>query len=56
MSTDWMQVINLLLNCLIIPLLWVLMGIKTELAKLTETISGHAERLSRIERQQDKDD
>jgi len=49
-----MQVINLLLNCLIIPLLWILMGIKTELAKLTETISGHAQRITRIEQQQDK--
>ena len=55
MSTDWMQVINLLLNCLIIPLLWILLGIKTEIAGIAQTIAGHAERLSRIERQQDSE-
>ncbi len=54
MTNDWLGIANLALNCLLIPLLWILAGIKEELAKLTATIASHATRLDRIEREQDR--
>lgn len=35
------QTITLLLNILIIPMLWVLIGIKSELAELRRWLKGH---------------
>lgn len=52
--TDYLPVINIILNSLIIPLLWILMGIKSELAKLNAIIEAHESRIERIERLQDR--
>ncbi len=51
---EWLPIANLLLNALLIPLLFILNGIKNELARLAAVLISHAERLDRIERRQDK--
>ena len=51
---EYLPLANLFLNLLLIPLLLILNGIKVEIAKLSSVIAGHAERIERIERMQDR--
>ena len=40
-----LQILNSVLNVLVIPALWLLFGIKTELARLCERLAGFEKRL-----------
>ena len=48
--TVW-QAINIILNVLIIPALWILMGIKVDIATIMERLSGHHERIGKLEKE-----
>lgn len=44
----FIQTINLLLNILIIPMLWVLIGIRSELAELRRWLKGHENEIKEL--------
>ena len=50
---DFLSILNVFLNLLIIPILKVLWDIKNGLARLESTVESHQNRLERLERQQD---
>ncbi len=43
------RMVNTGLNLLVIPALWVLIGIKTQLATIVQQLIDHARRLDRLE-------
>lgn len=45
-----LQTVNLLLNILIIPMLWVLIGIKSELSELRRWLKSHENEISELKR------
>lgn len=47
---DWIRLFNTGLNLLVIPVIWHLAGIKAELAKLNERLSGVNTRVEMLER------
>jgi hypothetical protein len=46
---EYIPIINMILNILILPLLAVLWGIKVELARLNALLEGHGGRIERLE-------
>ena len=45
-----LQIFNALLNILVIPALWILMGIRTEIAQLCERMKSFERRLDSTDR------
>jgi hypothetical protein len=50
---EWIAILNVVLNLLIIPILKLLWDIKYGLARLEATVNSHHQRIDRLERQQD---
>lgn len=48
-AEDWIRLFNTALNLLVIPVIWHLAGIKAELARLNERLSGLNRRVEMLE-------
>jgi len=48
MNPELLQALNLMLNVLIIPMLYLLVGIRSELAELRRWLTGHEKDIAEI--------